>query len=406
MPRNFSNWLKEYINYTQFSEAPDVFHFWTGVATIAGALQRRVWIDERYWQWTPNFYIIFVAPPGIATKSTAVATGMHLLRAIDDVQFGPNSLTWQGLTLALEESRQFLTLPDGRFQPMSCLTCALSELGTFLKTDDGDLVDILTEMWDGQLVEWRHKTRTMAEIKIQNPWLNIIGCTTPAWLRDNLSRSLIESGFTSRVVFVFANKKRRLVPYPSRLIEEGAYSDHAKRLVHDLQQIALLQGPFTLTPEAIKWGEEWYDKVWTDSRYTKTERYEGYRARKQTHIHKLAMVLSAAQRDNLTIEAADLINADRIVTALEQGLAVVFREVGASERGQLTAHILAYIRARDSGVPFAELAKTFMLQADARTLDGAIVTLLNARLIARVVVDNQLAFKAAKEVPERVPDTV
>src|SRR5574343_321589 len=72
MPRNYQNWLRAYVAFTADSESPDDFHFWTGVATIAGALRRRVWIDMRKFQWTPNFYIILVGPPGIATKSTSI----------------------------------------------------------------------------------------------------------------------------------------------------------------------------------------------------------------------------------------------------------------------------------------------------------------------------------------------
>ena len=34
---------------------------------------------------------------------------------------------------------------------MSCLTIQVSELGTFLKIEDGALVDVLVDLWDGQL---------------------------------------------------------------------------------------------------------------------------------------------------------------------------------------------------------------------------------------------------------------
>ena len=58
MTRTHPHWLKAYMHFTRTSEAPDAFHFWSGVGTIAGALRRRVWLDMRHFQWTPNFYII------------------------------------------------------------------------------------------------------------------------------------------------------------------------------------------------------------------------------------------------------------------------------------------------------------------------------------------------------------
>ena len=81
--RKKPNWIKTYMQYSSFSEAPDKMHFWVAVSTIAGALRRRVWIDQGYFQWTPNFYIILVAPPGIVSISTSLSIGMILLRQLE-----------------------------------------------------------------------------------------------------------------------------------------------------------------------------------------------------------------------------------------------------------------------------------------------------------------------------------
>ena len=139
MGRHFANWLQGYIDYTKASESPTPFHFWTGVATIAGALRRRVWIDERHFQWTPNFYIVLVGPPGVAAKSTSIRSGMKFLERLK-IPFGPQSMTWQALTKALEEAISGINYVDrdGLEQRvvMSCLTIPVSELGTFLRMDD------------------------------------------------------------------------------------------------------------------------------------------------------------------------------------------------------------------------------------------------------------------------------
>lgn len=69
MPRAcVEGWLKTYVHHQRHSEAPTAFHFWSGVSTIAGALRRKVWTDHRYYQYTPNFYILLVAPPGLRLK--------------------------------------------------------------------------------------------------------------------------------------------------------------------------------------------------------------------------------------------------------------------------------------------------------------------------------------------------
>jgi hypothetical protein len=92
------------MNFTRASESPDAYHFWTGVGTIAGTLRRRVWLDMRHFQWTPNFCIILVGPPGVANKSTTIRIGSSLLAQVDGIHFGPQSMTWQSLIQTLEQS--------------------------------------------------------------------------------------------------------------------------------------------------------------------------------------------------------------------------------------------------------------------------------------------------------------
>ena len=54
------NWLESYIELTEDTEAPELFHFWTGVSTIASALQNKCYIENPRFKWVPNFYIILV----------------------------------------------------------------------------------------------------------------------------------------------------------------------------------------------------------------------------------------------------------------------------------------------------------------------------------------------------------
>lgn len=350
MPRHFDNWLKAYIAYTSDSEAPDDFHFWTGVWTIAGALRRRVYLNMRKFQWTPNFYVVLVAPPGIATKSTAARAGWRLLEKVQGVHFGPPSMTWQALTdslaLAIEHLETFDRFGEILRVPMSCLNILVSELGTFLKPQDGAMMDVLTDLWDGQLSQWGHKTKTTGQIDIKNPWLNVIGCTTPSWLRQNFPEHLIAGGLTSRVVFVYGNQKRKLVPFPDKDIPEDVYYDLEKKLIEDLNDISLMQGEYTMTPEARAWGETWYEKHWKTDRpqHMASDRYEGYLARKQTHMMKIAIVLTAARNSTLRIEREQMEEAEMLLTSTEPHMMRVFESIGMVDEARHVAEICSYVR--------------------------------------------------------------
>lgn len=348
--RHFSHWLKAYMRYSAASEAPDVFHFWVGVSTLAGAIRRRMWIDMNHFQWTPNFYIILVGPPGVATKSTTTRMGMSLLEHVDGIQFGPQSMTWQSLTQKMETAQEYVKYTDPKGLDtqvaMSPITCSIPELGTFLKVDDTALVDVLISMWDGQLETWGHTTKVSGDIIVKNPWLNLIGCTTPSWLEGNFPQHMIGGGLTSRMMFIYGDTKRQLIAYPDEYVHSSDYLEMKKKMIEDLQQIALMSGPMKIDEDARKWGRDWYAKLWgTRPSNMADDRYAGYLSRKQTHIHKLAIVLAAAQRDEPLILRDDLIEADALLTSIEPHMIKVFESVGVVDESKHVAQLLAYVRA-------------------------------------------------------------
>lgn len=348
--RNHKHWLTAYMHFTRASESPDAFHFWTGVGTIAGALRRRVWIDMRHFQWTPNFYIILVGPPGVASKSTTIRIGTSLLEQVPGIHFGPQSMTWQSLTQTMEAAVEYVKYVDrsgvDQLQAMSPVTCSVPELGTFLKMDDSALVDVLISMWDGQLESWGHQTKSSGNIEIKNPWLNLLACTTPSWLEQHFPTSMIGGGLTSRIMFIYGDKKRHLVAYPDEVTKDTDYAQMRQSLIEDLQRIALLSGNYALSPSARKWGTDWYERLWS-SRPTDmaNDRYSGYISRKQTHIHKVAIVLAAAQRDQLVVEQSDLEQADALLASIEPHMIKVFESVGVVDESKNMANIIAHVRA-------------------------------------------------------------
>lgn len=342
--RHLSDWIKSYMSYSSYAEAPDKMHFWVAVSTIAGALRRRVWIDQGYFQWTPNFYIIFVAPPGIVSKSTTLSIGMKLLKSIEGIKFGPDAVTWPALTQALADAKEDALMEDGTYHPMCCITIASSEFGTFLNPNDREMIDVLVSLWDGQLGVWEKRTKTQGSDRIENPWINIAACTTPGWIAGNFPEYLIGGGFTSRCIFVFAKEKRRLVAYPASALP-SEFLSLQKDLIHDLEAISILRGAYHLTPEAIQWGTAWYERHYKDpNRELNNDRFAGYLARKQTHIHKLAMVLSAAYKDDLIITAEDLQKASMIITSLEADMPQVFELIGVEGAAKFSTEVVNVVR--------------------------------------------------------------
>lgn len=323
------------MEWTSHSESPDKFHFWTGVSTIAGALRRQVWIDMRSFKWIPNFYIILVAPPGVVSKSTSISLGHRLLRKVPGIKFGPTTSTWQALLEAFRDATETVNMGPGQPQlKMSALTIYISELGTFLRPDEDDYMSFLIDMWDGKEIPIEKRTRMDGSIVVENTWMNLLAATTPSWLQANLPQTLADGGLASRILFVYADSKRKLVPFPDEVIPDSEFLGLEKALIDDLTAISRLRGQFRLTPESREWGKTWYNELNTKvPLHLSHARYGGYLARKQTHLMKLAIVFSASKRDDLSITVEDLQEADQILLMMEADMTRVFESIGLSDSG-------------------------------------------------------------------------
>lgn len=384
--RRLGDWLKTYMEYTAYNEAPEHFHFWTGVSVIAAALRRKVWIDMRYFQWSPNFYIILVAPPGIVNKSTTIGIGKELLNEIEGINFGPETITWQSLIVDLSECAESVPMSPTTFQTMSNLTFVIGELGTFIDFQDRRMIDVLVDLWDNRPGAWKKSTVNRGKELVVNPWMNVLGATTPAWLADNLPSSMIGGGFTSRCIWLFSTKKKRRIAYPQRQVTPTSLDKLREDLINDLRLIADIRGEYTLTEDAFKFGESWYDKhsAKLEANDAEHDTYGGYHARTQTQLHKLAMVISASQRSDLIISRKDLETAAALVDSLEEDIPKVFKSLHSTvEMGK--AHELVAIVNSHKQIRRSELyQKYFFHTMSAKEFGEALQAAAEAGFIMQV----------------------
>jgi hypothetical protein len=354
MARVLGNWLSSFLEYSSFGEAPRHMYFWAGVSAVAGALRRKVWIDQAYFKWYPNFYICLVAPPGIVSKSTTAGVAMNLLRQVPGIKFGPDVVTWPALVEAFSKATEGFDY-QGSFHPMSPMTLESSEFGNLLDPQDKQMVDLLVSLWDGKQGSFEKATKHSGSDSIENPWINLIACTTPSWIAGNFPEYMIGGGFTSRTIFVYADAKAKYVAYPGLAVPKHLARMEAD-LVNDLAHISqALAGEYVLTPEAIAWGEAWYKRHYAErSANLDPERFGGYIARKQTHMHKLAMVLAAASGDRMEITADHLDVAYTMITDLEPDMQFVFSKIGRSDTSLHAERIVQHVITRGE-VPYQDV---------------------------------------------------
>lgn len=343
--RQNRDWLSAFLAYAEFGEAPKHMYFWAGVSAVAGALRRKVWIDQAYFKWYPNFYICLVAPPGIVSKSTTAGVALGLLRQVPGIKFGPDVVTWPALVSAFAESTEGFEY-NGMTYPMSAMTLESSEFGNLLNPQDKEMVDLLVSLWDGKQGSFEKSTKHSGKDTVENPWINLIACTTPAWIAGNFPEYMVGGGFTSRTIFVYADAKEKYVAYPGLRVPKDLQRQ-AGSLVADLTAISEMAGEYKLTADAVAWGEAWYHTHYSErAANLDPDRFGGYIARKQTHVHKLAMILSASQGDSMLIEPEHLQTAHSMITDLEPDMQFVFSKIGRTDASLHAERLVSFVQAR------------------------------------------------------------
>jgi hypothetical protein len=393
VPRNYADWLRAYVDYASFSEAPKRMHFWSGVSAIAGALRRRVWIDQAYFRWHANHYLVFVAPPGIVSKSTTVSIAMDILRRVPGIKFGPDVVTWPALVTAFASSAEAFEY-SGEWHTQCALTLESSEFGNLVNPQDREMLDLLITLWDSKTGGFRKVTKGSGSDLVENPWINMIACTTPAWIAGNFPEYVIGGGFTSRCLFVYTDTKEKFVAYPSLAVPPDLREKQAL-LAADLEHISTnLVGPYLLSEDALEWGETWYKYHYTHPPDgLADDRFGGYLARKQTHVHKLAMVMAAGQRDTLVITADDLSLANTMVTELEPDMPKVFAKIGRTEESVQAERFIQFIKTTGP-VPYDEAYRYIHLHfPDFRDYEGMLNGALRAGILQLVPGTSGFAIK-------------
>lgn len=366
--RLLPNWLEAYLAYTADQESPESFHLWTGISAIGGALRRQVFFDHGYFNLYPNMYIVLVSPAGRCKKSTAMRLGRGILAAVPGIEFSVDSVTRERLIQDLSQANK-----DGQ----SAMTAYSSEFASMLTSSGMDMVVFLTDIFDCP-PEWSHKTKAGGTNKITAPFMNLEGGTTPDWISKAMPLDTVGIGLTSRIVFIFEDTPREAESIPDPSSAQLALVDMLK---HDLALISTLKGEFkfdggrgkrgkglpgqyetweVMPGQAYKVYDSWYRSRIKQPNPTGDPRLNGYFERKPTHMIKLAMILSAATRDDLLITTEDIKLAMHELEKAEAKMPAVFASVGKNPINADRIEVYnAICLAPEEGLTMGQLAERF-----------------------------------------------
>jgi len=239
------------------------------------------------------------------------------------------------------------------------------------------LLAILTRHYDAIEGEWDYSTKTRGTTIIDNGSIVLLGCTTPKWIEQIMSPIMIESGFTSRIIFVYDESMGEPSYRPKHCPYREILRDH---LTHDLGIISRLHGNMGFTEVGDEYFEEWYDKRFYEPSMD-DDRISGYSTRKRKeHMVKLAMILCVSMGDKLVLDKSHLIAADELLKAAEPTMSQAFGHSGRSPIAEDQAMVLRYID-KHNLVKHTRVLNTFQRHVDKEKLERIIATLQDMGMV-------------------------
>lgn len=359
MARQLSDWLENYMRYTQRSEPPELYHLWSGLTAISSALRRKC-----YCNWGalrglvyPNIFVALVGPPG-GRKGTAMKIAKAMIQNLN-VKLGADSLgSTQALYRELMDSEDSYIDETGVSKKHKSLSIWAEEFQVFLSDKDMMLIPSLTDLFDCA-DSWKYKTLKRKDEDISNCWITVIGGITPALLQANLSQSAVGGGLISRIIFVvgYGPKQRKALQFLTE--EEEVIGDG---LIHDLQEIGNLSGQFKMDKSFFNSYVRWYENT-NDTEGVPSDRFLGYNSRRALHLNKICMLISAAESDGMVITNVHFEKALAVLQATEREMPNAFYGLGLASQSSVYAKILSFIESRDN-FDQHELVRKFHLDVD------------------------------------------
>ena len=377
--RQLANWIRGYMEYTRATESPEAYHFWTAATILGAATARQVSLDFNYFTIYPNFYTILVGPSGVR-KSAAAGIGIKLAEAAGIKKFS-DKITGAALIKDLAECT-VKRITGNVVQLCSPMLIYASELGVFMGPDaySSGVVADLTDLYDCPK-KWEKKTISRGAEEIIAPYVSLFAATTPTSLKACIPPDAVGQGFTSRIIFVWAAQRKQRVPFPQ--FDAGTKMLEVN-LVKDLQHISELRGMFTFTTAGFETYRNHYLARPDPEEEFEDERLRGYASRKDMHLLKLAMALSVADRDDLTISEKEIEAAIEAFKWLDEGLANVFAGQGSSAQSLDTVRIYEQIQKASRGggkISFGELVKRNYNYMSRDAIYAVLITLIDSNAI-------------------------
>jgi hypothetical protein len=345
--------ISEYMEYMSYVETAESYDFWCALWAIGTGVGRGVYVDRPNSPVYCNWYIILAAEAGTTRKSTAISSILGVVAGVDSILTGKTSP--ESLELYLHDSTAKGGTARAHF--------AVSELVTILGREGymSTMPGLLTDLYDCQELRTSPGTLQMGELIQKDVYVTFLSASTPSWLVTAINPSVIEGGFTSRVVFVVDDNRKRSIAWPKQ--REGEHLDRVRQLYRRTIDV---KGPIEISTRGLKKFTSWYN-----SRASHTDPFQsGFEAREDDHLLRVAGCL-AINDGTREISSRYIGYGSKIIAEAKSRANTLFggdfsyhaKLVGAIER---VRDIL--IKAGTDGIKHSDLQRSIVRKLDATEL--------------------------------------
>lgn len=343
----YSDFLEQYRIYTQGNETPEIMHLWSGLSALAGACEKRLWIDQQFFQLYLNLYVILIGPAGVVAKSTSMGLALKMLR-----EAGFNVLEGSVLKEKIIEDMETLVKESPLGFNHASVTYVANELNVLLSSGV-DMVKFLVDIYD-KGDSYVYKTKKSGQYEIPYPAFNMIAAAVPQWFGDYVASDLGTTGFLARCIIVYEEEKRGSFPKLRYTEEQKRARERCMELIYSVSQ---MNGEVTMSQEADDYFCDWYNRQ--QHAPTRDYRINSYIERKnKIHVLKIAALMAIGDlRQKIT--KLDIERSIHLLEVTEKKMRLAYIIAGANKLAPYIHQILTILEQNNGQIPVQDIVRTF-----------------------------------------------
>ena len=384
--------LERWHFYCRDYPSPDSYVELTWLFTVAGALQRRVWLDSA-WEIFPNLYIMLCAPPGVG--KSIVNEAKNMLLHFDEkgvpatngdssnstksylFPISPDSTSVQKLMDNLARKPQ--NVPGRPPYYHSSVSFILDELASIFKSNAEDMMTFLLTAWPCPKTYDDQKIVAGSRY-IRNMFINLIGGIQPDVFSRMKRVDVLSNGFMRRFIIAYETMSRsRIAIIPPHSEEQLAVK---QELLVQLLKLSKLYGKVTYTPDAVALINEWHGDV-DKFVLNKSPYLIDYYQSKIIQAQKLAMCYHFSESTAMVIGIDPLRRAIKFLESLEHRMHYPFIPSASTDVADVKADVVKLLFQVPAGMTVNDMYRQFQKKLSHKDFLTVISDLLVANTVER-----------------------